>query len=68
MFHGTLKGVSRKIMGVFLETINGDSRELQGHLKEVQWVFQGIFKAVLKTFEGSFMGVLQKGQACFKKI
>ena len=35
MFHGTLKGVSRKIMGVFLETINGDSRELQGHLKEV---------------------------------
>ena len=31
---------------VFPDTFKGDSRELQGYLKEVQRVFQGSFKKV----------------------
>ena len=45
MLHGSIKGVSRKFegcckeeLGLFLETFKGDSRELQGYLKEVKRV------------------------------
>ena len=42
MFQQILRGVP--------ETFIGDSRELQGYLKEVQRVFQATFKEVLKAF------------------
>ena len=38
---------------MFLETFNGDSREFQGYLKEVQSVFQVSFKAVSNMLEVS---------------
>ena len=37
------------LRGVLIETSNGDSRELQGSLKEVQRVFQKSFRGVLKS-------------------
>ena len=46
----SFKGISRKIAGLFLDTFEGDSRELQRYLKEVQRVFQEIFKGVSKMF------------------
>ena len=59
MLHESIKGVSRKFegcckeeLGLFLETFNGDSRGLQGYLKEVQRMFQGSFKDVLRKFQG----------------
>ena len=62
------KGVSRKYQGcfkedwgVFQETLNGDSRELQRFLKEIQWAFKGTFKAVKED-------VLRKFPACLKKL
>ena len=51
-------------LGLFLETFKGDSRELQGYLKEVQRMFQGSFKDVLRKFQGCY----SKCQVCFKKI
>ena len=41
MLQGSFEGVSRKIKieGVFQETLKGNSRELQGYLKEAQRLF-----------------------------
>ena len=57
MFRGDFKAVSSKFPGCFeedrgvlQETLKGDSRELQWHLKEVQRIFQWTFEAVSKTF------------------
>ena len=50
---------------MLLETFQGDSRELQGYLKEVQILFHGSFKEdVLRKFHGC----LKKYQVCIKKI
>ena len=47
MFQESFEGVSRKIEGVFQETLKVDSRELQGYLKEAQRLFGSfIFKEV----------------------
>ena len=46
---------------MFQETLNGDSRELQRFLKEIQWAFKGTFKAVKED-------VLRKFPACLKKL
>ena len=53
---------------MFLDSLKGDSRELQGYIKEVQGMFKGSFNAVSKSFKGSFKGVYRKCQVCFKKI
>ena len=49
VFQGRLRRVTR-----------GNSRELQGCLKEVGRVFQGSFKEVSGQFKGSFKEVLRK--------
>ena len=50
----------------------GESRELQGHLKEVQRVFQGSFplrfKKVSKVFKECFKCVLGKFQKSYKGV
>ena len=61
-----------------LRLFNGDYRELQGYLKEVQEVFQGSFKTVSKTrkFQGclkkvsrGFQEIIKKkDQGCFKNV
>ena len=54
MVHGCCKDFLRLVqgrwIGVPLDLLNGDSRVLQKHPKEVQSVFQGMFKAVSKMF------------------
>ena len=52
---------------MFLETFNDDSRELHGHPKEVQSVFQGSFIDLLRKFQGCFNKVSSLFQELFKK-
>ena len=41
---------------MFLKAFKGDSRELQGYLKEDQRFVEGSFMAVSKIFERGFKG------------
>ena len=52
---------------MFQETIKGDSREVQGYLKVVHWVFQGIFNALLSVECGSRKFQI-KVQECFNGV
>ena len=48
VFHGSFKGVSRKIQGCFMEV----SRVFQGSFKGVSRKFQGCFTEVSRVFQG----------------
>ena len=68
MFQGSFKGASCKIE----ECPKQDSRELQGYLKDVQRVLQGVlrkFRVCLENISSCFLGNLKKFsrliQECF---
>ena len=50
------------------KTFKGDSRKLQGYLKEVQRMFQGSFKDILRNFKGCLEKVSSEFQENFKSF
>ena len=53
---------------MFLDTFKGDSRQLQGYLKEVQRVFRESFKEGSRVFKESVKCVSRKFQRCFMNV